>query len=533
MSLIFRAALIFLATSLLRWCVTYHPYSGEGKPPMYGDYEAQRHWQEITFNLPPEEWYTNTTNNDLQYWGLDYPPLTAYHSMMIGLAASRINPEFIRLGYSRGYESDEHKFFMRLSVILVDIIVYIPAVFFFVYKLKIKNMNDTHNNYQRVFGLEKQDFVLISILIYPGLILIDHGHFQYNCLSLGLFIAAVTAILQNRTLIASCLFTLALNYKQMELYHSLPFFFYILGDIINHKNQSVTSKFLKLINVGLVVLLTFAIIWSPFFMNVNVLRNVIIRLFPLNRGIFEDKVANLWCAINVVYKLRDTFSNLALAKICLVTTLVALIPTNVHLFFRPTNRKFILSLINTSLAFFLFSFHVHEKSILLVASPVLLYTHEDPFACFWFLIISNFSMLPLYMKDNLMIAYLALTTFYLIFIYWMFSEILYSYVEQQGTHICLKHGKSHRKVGSQKARPEVFSKTDRYHDLLISLFYVSMLGTVFLSMGTFFVEPPVKYPDLFPLLISVYSCGHFVLFFVYFNYKQYTTDHVQKKLKAR
>lgn len=24
---------------------------------MYGDYEAQRHWQEITYNLPVKHWY--------------------------------------------------------------------------------------------------------------------------------------------------------------------------------------------------------------------------------------------------------------------------------------------------------------------------------------------------------------------------------------------------------------------------------------------------------------------------------------------
>lgn len=24
---------------------------------MYGDYEAQRHWQEITYNLPVKQWY--------------------------------------------------------------------------------------------------------------------------------------------------------------------------------------------------------------------------------------------------------------------------------------------------------------------------------------------------------------------------------------------------------------------------------------------------------------------------------------------
>jgi len=47
---------------------------------MYGDYEAQRHWLEITLHLPTSLWY----RYDLQYWGLDYPPLTAYHSWLLG-----------------------------------------------------------------------------------------------------------------------------------------------------------------------------------------------------------------------------------------------------------------------------------------------------------------------------------------------------------------------------------------------------------------------------------------------------------------
>ena len=51
-------------------------YSGKGKPPMFGDYEAQRHWMELTIALPVGDWYRNTTDNDLLYWGLDYPPLT-------------------------------------------------------------------------------------------------------------------------------------------------------------------------------------------------------------------------------------------------------------------------------------------------------------------------------------------------------------------------------------------------------------------------------------------------------------------------
>lgn len=52
--------------------------------PMHGDFEAQRHWMEITVNLPAGEWYFSTERNNLTYWGLDYPPLTAYHSWICG-----------------------------------------------------------------------------------------------------------------------------------------------------------------------------------------------------------------------------------------------------------------------------------------------------------------------------------------------------------------------------------------------------------------------------------------------------------------
>ena len=47
---------------------------------MYGDFEAQRHWMEITTKLPVSRWYFY----DLEWWGLDYPPLTAYHSWLLG-----------------------------------------------------------------------------------------------------------------------------------------------------------------------------------------------------------------------------------------------------------------------------------------------------------------------------------------------------------------------------------------------------------------------------------------------------------------
>ncbi|MCP9261734.1 ALG6 [Dirofilaria immitis] len=103
-------------------------YSGHATPPIYGDYEAQRHWMEITYHLPVNQWYVNGSDNDLNYWGLDYPPLTAYHSWFLGTIANKINRSWIDLHVSRGIETESHKIFMRITVLATYWIVYVSSL---------------------------------------------------------------------------------------------------------------------------------------------------------------------------------------------------------------------------------------------------------------------------------------------------------------------------------------------------------------------------------------------------------------------
>lgn len=67
------------------------------------------------------------------------------------------------------------------------------------------------------------------------------------------------------------------------------------------------------------------------------LGQVIHRIFPLARGIFEDKVANLWCFVSVLplparYKLKNAVEASTLAKVSLATVLVVILLPCVHLF---------------------------------------------------------------------------------------------------------------------------------------------------------------------------------------------------------
>lgn len=286
---------LILITSLglaLRAIVSQNDYSGRNTPPMYGDYEAQRHWQEITLNLPLKDWYENSTSNDLLYWGLDYPPLTAYHSWAMGKLANFLNPNFTALGESRGIESDEHKTFMRMSVLLVDLLVYIPSVIF------MSTLVSCHSKADSLTAVSH----LIVCLMYPGQILIDNGHFQYNNFSLGLALFAVGFLFYEQIILAAIAFSLALNYKQMELYHALPFFAYMLG--LSFQKRIYSEKISQIVKLGFAVIFVFGLLWLPWLSSKASFLQVVNRIFPLKRGVFEDKVANFWCSANVIFKFR-------------------------------------------------------------------------------------------------------------------------------------------------------------------------------------------------------------------------------------
>ncbi|MGK3754694.1 MAG: alpha-1,3-glucosyltransferase [Bacillariaceae sp.] len=195
--------------ALLRIAIGFQPHSGQDnyhgsadKGAYGGDFEAQRHWMELTIHLPIGDWYWY----DLEYWGLDYPPLTAYVSWICGWASYYIvGEESVAFESSRGIEDPNHKAFMRTTVLLLDLLVFGNAVWY------------------ATEGRDRKSLWAIMIaLCQPAIILIDHGHFQYNSVALGLSIASFSFMVQSD--FASCvwggfLFTLALNFKQMTLYY--------------------------------------------------------------------------------------------------------------------------------------------------------------------------------------------------------------------------------------------------------------------------------------------------------------------------
>lgn len=96
------------------------------------------------------------------------------------------------------------------------------------------------------------------------------------------------------------------------------------------------------------------------------------RVFPVHRGVFEDKVATFWFFTNTFFKVNQWVEHSLMVKICLLFTLLS-ISYSLYALFKKTNiQVFLMVLFNVSMGFFLFSFHVHEKTILLPMIPAIL-----------------------------------------------------------------------------------------------------------------------------------------------------------------
>ena len=92
------------------------------------------------------------------------------------------------------------------------------------------------------------------------------------------------------------------------------------------------SFFEHLSRIGGTVLLTFGAMWFPFCLVqtshtcTSVVLQILTRIFPFSRGIFEDKVSNVWYLLSVIYDYRDMVSREVLVRVSLLLTLTLLFP---------------------------------------------------------------------------------------------------------------------------------------------------------------------------------------------------------------
>ncbi len=182
-----------------------------------------------------------------------------------------------------GFESPGFKIYMRFTVIFSEIIFFYIPLFLLIKIISFRKENKYTNYFSH----------LALILFNPVFILIDHGHFQYNCVMLGLFLYALYFCFKKYYYLTIIFFLLSINFKQMGLYYALVFFFFFIREIVKEAKgysfiQTVFHLLRSVIVYGAFSIMVMLIIWLPWFKNYM---HVITRIFPVWRGIFEDKVA--------------------------------------------------------------------------------------------------------------------------------------------------------------------------------------------------------------------------------------------------
>ena len=485
-NLIQKTLLIHFLSILFKILVGIYGYSGENDPPKFGDFEAQRHWMEITTNLNISNWYTNDKlTNPQNYWPIDYPPCSAYHSWFFGRIFKIIYPKSVGLLTSIGFESPMLKILMRLSALISDVIFFHISSNILIYYFHIKNNKKNYNKYY---------YHLFILLISPVLIIIDHGHFQYNQVMHGLFLFALYFLYNGNIILAIIFYCLCVNFKQMGLYYSIPFPLFALK--YTFKNNNILISLTKIFLYGIVTLLTLGLIWFPWIIT-KTYEDVLRRIFPVKRGIFEDKVATFWCSINVFIKINNYPQELII-KLCLLFTLLSCVnPILCLLFSKKLNYKITnLSFFIISFGFYLFSFHVHEKTILIPYLAYLLCYFSLDFILSSFTLISMFSMFPLLKRENQIFTYAILQIMFFIS-----SKFIQKIINMQKIH-----------------KNKIYKK-----NYLVLIFNVLEILIILFILGyhicEYFIPPPEKYPWLFPLINSFSSFCYFFAIFLIANIK--------------
>ena len=369
---------------------------------------------------------------------------------------------------------------------------------------------------------------MLLVLLSPSLILIDYGHFQYNCVCIGFTLLGMYYIVVGKDLIGSFFFSMALNFKQMALYYSPVFFFCLLRKCycVYRDDQRIIKGLFRLGTIGITVIGSFAVLWLPFclpFVSVDTcmvtLGHIVTRLFPFHRGIFEDKVANLWYAFSVVFDYRYVLPVETIIKLALALTLLFISPVAIDLLRKPLSmERGLLALTNSALAFFLASYQVHEKSLLLALIPAALLSKDEPMIIAWFQILGAFSMYPLLLRDGLTIPYMATIVLYIIV-----ANICYNWSTDSLVGITVT-------AATSKRRKLPGGQSLLWLHVKKCVVTLSGLGMVVLHVGYAFMIPPSNLPDLFPALFALYSSCNLVFLYTYFVMWQYSLVDSSKDL---
>ena len=350
------------------------------------DFEVHRNWKDITTTSNIGLWYFDERSK----WTLDYPPLFAYLEYLLGILADFLDKYFLT-GiniHTKNNRSLNLIYYQRITVLLLgDITLYLSLKYF------TNSFKKSINKY----------YLFFNLLMSGGLIIVDNIHFQYNTFLYGIFIFSVASMLRENYLLSSLLFTIVLLFKHIFLYFAPAYFFFLIsvyvlkGNGIFHKISRLLSLILVVSTVFIMTLLPFIIECGKFEDSTLPFKQILTRLFPVSRGLLHSYWApNFWALYTFIDKIlafvllgkgknTSTLGNVGtfefdyLPQITPLVSNILVITLLLIYFIKNFNSKkpnFMKMLFVSSFIFFNFSYHVHEKAILMLSIVLLLWCYN-------------------------------------------------------------------------------------------------------------------------------------------------------------
>lgn len=357
------------------------------------DFEVHRNWLAITSSLPLSRWYVEATSE----WTLDYPPLFAWFEWLLSLGAPFFDRGMLVIS-ATPYASFGTVVYQRLTVVMFDLLLLVGSA-------ALASSAPQASKSDR-------DTAVALTFFNAGLLLVDHVHFQYNGMLIGVLLLSCACLSSGHELLAALAFAVLLNLKHLFLFAAPLFFVQLLQHHVLRGQPLSAAALCRLSLLGGLVLAVFALSAGPF-VAIGQLRQLGARLFPFGRGLTHAYWApNAWALYTFADRLGAAIANRVLPRLganpqalgvgtaagaggssglvgetsmlllpnvgALATAglvLLAQAPVLIGTWRRPRPAAFAPAVAYCGLAAYAFGYHVHEKALL---PPLLVLTSLSP-----------------------------------------------------------------------------------------------------------------------------------------------------------
>lgn len=241
------------------------------------DFEVHRNWLAITNSLPLSEWYYEDTSQ----WTLDYPPFFAYFEWLMSHVARLADPAMVRV-FNLEHDSWQTVYFQRTTVIVTELLL--------AYALQLFVESSPRPSRRAAHA------VALSVLLSPGLLIIDHIHFQYNGFMYGILVLSLVLARGGKdSLLASGLvFAALLCFKHIYVYLAPAYFVFLLRAYCLSPKSIFDIQLGNCLELGGGIVAIVAAAFGPF-AALKQLPQMMSRLFPFARGLCHAYWApNVW-----------------------------------------------------------------------------------------------------------------------------------------------------------------------------------------------------------------------------------------------